>query len=130
MAPEISCAPVDVKIWGRMLRHKTGYGICSLHVLLFRLLYAFDDLGHVVLILAQFRRIFYRLGGFFLDLDVTVRLFTFDGGHLRIFSRRLRAVFGRRPISRLIAEPACPLARASRSFPSLMSVMMTAAVSK
>ena len=44
--------------------------------------------------------------------------------------RTTRAVLGCRPISALIAAPVCPLARASSSRPSRISVMMTAAESK
>ena len=45
-------------------------------------------------------------------------------------SRTTRAVLARRPISFLIASLVRPLARASRYLPSLISVMITAAVSK
>ena len=45
-------------------------------------------------------------------------------------SRTTRAVLARKPISSLMAALVCPLARASNSLPSLMRVMMTAAVSK
>ena len=45
-------------------------------------------------------------------------------------ARTTRAVLGCRPMSALMAAPVCPLARASSSRPSRISVMMNAAESK
>ena len=51
-------------------------------------------------------------------------------GHVYFLSRgKTWAVLARSPINFLIASEVRPLARASRNFPSLISVMMTAAVS-
>ena len=52
--------------------------------------------------------------------------------HFHLTARRgsMRAVLARSPISFLIASLVRPLARTSRNLPSLISVMITAAVSK